>query len=84
MKRYIFEVVADSQSIAESKLEELGYSNHYLLTTEPEKTIQGKIRVLLSRMDTLDENEYLCQKYAVLDETLREIKDLIELASELK
>jgi len=37
LKRYIFEVVAEDQEIAENKLKAEGYNNHYLLTTEPVK-----------------------------------------------
>ena len=35
LKRYVFEVVAESQDEAEGKLREEGYTKPYLLTTEP-------------------------------------------------
>ena len=83
-KRYIFEVVSDSQGLAEAKLEEVGFTNHYLLTTEPENDLKSKIKVLIEKMDDMEETEYLRNKYKALTEVIQEIETLCELAGELK
>lgn len=68
LKRYVFEVFADTQEAAENKLIEEGQDKYYLLTTEPvteplRKLKEAKERARESYVKILQKNDDVVTSY---------------------
>ena len=83
LKRFIYEVVAETQEAAENRLKEAGHRKYYLLTTEPVKDFEKLLKEAQDTTRDKKEDDIIIAYYEgykdALEDFGKELRDMIYL-----